>query len=68
MYRIIYLTDQSVYKTYTSDNYDQIADQHLHFKKCGFKIICIVDYKYNVILNKCLDFNIHFPQVEKYIL
>jgi len=68
MYKIIYLTDRSVYNTYSSDNYHQIADQHLYLKKCGFKIICIVDYKYNVILNKCLDFKLHYPQIEKYVL
>jgi hypothetical protein len=68
MYRIIYLTDKSAYRAYTSDDYNQIADQHLYLKKCGFKIICIIDYKYNVILNKCPDFKIHYHQIEKYII
>lgn len=67
MYRIIYLTDQLDYKNLDSDNYHIIADQHMHLKKSGCKIICIVDYSSGVVLNKCTDYQAHLPEITKYV-
>jgi hypothetical protein len=67
MYRIIYLTDHLVYKNFESDNYNTIADQHMHLKKCGCKIICLIDYKSNVILNRCPDYMSHIQEINKYV-
>jgi hypothetical protein len=65
MYRIIYFKDQTGYQTFDSDDYDVIAAAHLDLKKVGYKIICIVDYKASVVLNKCVDFKAHIPAVDK---
>jgi hypothetical protein len=66
MYRVIYLDVNSEYQTFDSEDYNIIADSHLDLKRCGNKIICIVDYYYNVILNKCTDFKSHSPQIDQY--
>jgi hypothetical protein len=67
MYRIIYLNDQLDYKYVDSNYYDVVADQHMYLKRCGYKIICIVDYNYNVILNKCRDFQSHITEIKKIV-
>jgi len=66
MYRIIYLNDQLVYEKFDSDNYNVIADYHMYLKKCSYKIICIVDYKIKVILNKCIDYQSHINNIDSY--
>ncbi len=67
MYSIIYLNNQTGYKKFDSDNYDVIAEKHMALKKYGCKIICIVDYKANVVLNKCIDFKSHVQEVDKLV-
>jgi hypothetical protein len=67
MYRIIYFNDQTGYRKFDSDNYDIIAEQHMALKKHGCKIICIVDYRANVVLNKCSDFKAHVHEVDKLV-
>jgi len=67
MYRIIYYNSQTGYRKFDSDNYDVIANQHMHLKKHGCKIICIVDYNANVILNKCMDFKAHVVAVDRLV-
>lgn len=66
MYRVIYLDNNSEYKTFDSEDYTIIADNHSNLKRCGNKIICIVDYYYNVILNKSRDFKAHIPYIDKF--
>lgn len=67
MYRIIYLNSQIGYRKFDSDDYDVIAEQHMQLKKHGCKIICIVDYNANVVLNKCIDFKSHLHEVDRLV-
>lgn len=67
MYRIIYFDSQTGYRRFDSDDYDTIAEQHMKLKKHGCKIICIVDYSANVVLNKCTDFKAHVHEVDRLV-
>ncbi len=67
MYRIIYFDSQTGYMKFDSEDYNTIADQHMNLKKHGCKIICIVDYTANVVLNKCIDFNAHLREVDRLV-
>nr|AGU10330.1 hypothetical protein [uncultured organism] len=64
MYRIIYFDTHTGYRKFDSDNYNIIAEEHMILKKHGCKIICIVDYNANVVLNKCIDFKAHVHEVD----
>lgn len=66
MYRVIYLDTTLQYRTFDSEDYDIIAESHLDLKRGGNKIICIVDYNYNVILNKCPDYKAHTAQINEF--
>jgi hypothetical protein len=66
MYRLIYLDNNSEYKTFDSEDYNIIADNHLKIKRGGNKIICLVDFYYNVILNKCRDYPAHTERINDY--
>ncbi len=39
----------------------------MQLKKHGCKIICIVDYNANVVLNKCIDFKSHLHEVDRLV-
>jgi hypothetical protein len=67
MYRVIYLDENSEYQTFDSEDYNIIADNQKSLKRCGNKIICIVDYYYNVILNKCRDFKLHLQHIDRFV-
>ena len=67
MYRIIYFNQQTGYRKFDSADYDVIAEQHMELKKHGCKIICIVDYSSNVVLNKCIDFKAHVQAVDRLV-
>jgi hypothetical protein len=64
MYRVIYLDTNFHYRTFDSEDYEIIAASHLILKRGGNKIICIVDYNYNV--NKCPDYKSHAAQINAF--
>lgn len=67
MYRLIYFELENEYRTFDSDEEQEVLSAMHSFEELRLNVICIVDYTKQSITLKCGDYPVHQDRIDNLI-